>query len=144
MKKIRILLSPILVLSLASCGGVGASSASSSTPSSSSVSSSSATSSNTAILPSKADFTNAILLQGDAVRHYVMNQRSDDQAFTANMIPIQGKYTFSSFLSDVSLFDDRVYLSKSRSFIYTEPVALLAPVSGDATALTSNDYYVKD
>lgn len=144
MKKIRILLSPILVLSLASCGGVGASIASSSTPSSSSVSSSSAISSNTAILPSKADFTNAILLQGDAVRHYVMNQRSYDQAFTANMIPIEGKYTVSSFLSDVSLFDDRVYLSKSRSFIYNEPVALLAPVSGDATALTSNDYYVKD
>jgi hypothetical protein len=142
MKKTLALLSPILVLSLASCGGVGASSANSS--SSSSALSSSSSSSSTIPLPSKADFTSAILLEGDAVRHYTMDQRSYKTAFDANMIPIEGKYTVSSFLSDVSLYDDQVYLSKSRSLIYSDPVTLLAPVSGEATELSSNDYYVKD
>jgi hypothetical protein len=72
-----------------------------------------------------------------------MAQRSYDQAFDSSMMPIEGKYVVSSFLSEVSLFDDQVYLCKGSSIIHDDPVSLLDPVSGAYTTLSTNDYYVK-
>jgi hypothetical protein len=163
MKKVVAYLTPILILSLASCGGKLAtssgnsgSSSSASSPAGSgetsnaskSVSSSSdnvsSSSSSSVFVPEKAAFLNAIHAQNTSLRHYALTQSSYDQAFDANMMPIEGKYTVSALLSEASLYEDGIYEMKASSIIYATPVALLAPVSGNFTTLSSHRYDLKN
>lgn len=96
-------------------------------------------------LPAKEVFYQKLAPAVTSPKGYAFERDSYDQAFDANMVPIQGKYTVTAWQSVATLYANSHYRNLATSFIHSTPVDLLAePKSGDEEGATTHDYSLQD
>lgn len=155
MKKRMLIVYPLLLLALAGCDGASSSSTAS-TPNESVTSSNpddtTSDGSETSVpdestpdvpKPARSAFIKALTDSTENVTHFKRVFNSYDQAFDSDNMIIVGKFTVSSYVSDVSTYDNDTYKAVCESKIYTTPFDMLEAPTGKSMNVSNHDYYLQ-